>query len=79
MFVYTNPTEDFTDELLPENNEDIESFDVSVPGMQNRNIKRDALFVNILMDFMDKFYVSKKIDSKRSQDEEVIVRDKTDD
>lgn len=77
MFVCTNSADDFADELLPVNNsEDSGSIEVA-HGIHNRNVKRDAMFVNILIDMMDKFYVSKKVISKRSQYEEVIVRDKT--
>lgn len=48
-----------------------------ISGNNHRSVKREALLVSILMDFMDKFYVSKKVISKRSQYEEVNVRDKT--
>lgn len=74
IFVYTNSADD----LSPANNDDTGSIDMNpIPGNNHRNIKREALLVSILMDFMDKFYVSKKVISKRSQYEEVIVRDKT--
>lgn len=77
MFVYANSTDDFADELLPINQHDnTGSIEPSISEHHKRNFKREALLVNILMDIMDKFYVSKKIVSKRSQYEEVIVRDK---
>lgn len=72
MFVYANSADD---ELLPVNNEDTGS----APETHNRNFKREAMLVSILMDMMDKFYVSRKMYTKRSQYEEVVERDKSGD
>lgn len=78
MFVCrTSLADDFADDLLPVNNEDTASIAHPIAGANNRNVKREAL-VNILIDIMDRFYVSRRIYAKRPQDDDVNSREKTD-
>lgn len=69
MIAFAYSVDDFADDLLPANNEDVNQFSsMEIPTAKTRNIKREARpLINLIMDILDTFYTSTKADARRAQ------------